>query len=153
MAFSLPALLYPQVDYSENGAAYKRNIDTRQDNNATTPPSGLKACETSFCPEAIANVTAVGIALIFLTVVACSLWHYQVQQVRLSRIRQALDRNKAVDRHLQRVSQSDRERQEREQRQELLFSQSAAVPAATRDQADDPTPTAKITTEVEVHKV
>ena len=94
--------------------------------------------------KAIANVATVCVVVIFLTVLACGLWHYQVQQVRLSRIRQALERNRALDRHLA----------TRAQKQEMPMSTSpspSSVPAAS-SQLSEP-PNTKMTTQVDIHPV
>ena len=137
LALSAAAPVYLLEKYSEEELFF----DTRQTNVTTPPPTGLQACATTFCPEAIANVTAVSVVVIFLTVLACSLWHYQVQQVRLSRIRQALERNRALDRHLA----------SKAQKQEEMTVTTPSSSAATESSHQSEPPNTN--TQVEIHTV
>ncbi len=72
-----------------------------EDGNSTTAPDSLDDCRTSgLCPEGIANIVAGLSAMLFLSILACVLWHWEVQLERRTRVRLALERNRTIDRQM-----------------------------------------------------
>ena len=153
-SLSLSAPLQPtnvrkdvDTNYNRQPISYNPRLAERQEN--TTSPSGLQACATSFCPEAIANVAAVVTAVVVLIVLACILWHYQVQQERVDRIRQAMARNAALDKHLETTSARKQHQRAREGEEMLLTSPSSGSVAK---HAAATTTTDSETVQAEVHQ-
>ena len=75
--------------------------DGNNSSNSTTAPDSLEDCRTSgLCPEGIANIVAGLSAVFFLGVLACVLWHWEIQLERKTRVRLALERNRTIDRQM-----------------------------------------------------
>ena len=85
--------------------------DGNNTSNSTTAPDSLEDCRTSgLCPEGIANIVAGLSAVLFLGVLACVLWHWEIQLERKTRVRLALERNRTIDRQM---TEDKKKRQER----------------------------------------
>ena len=76
-----------------------RDVGNSSSSNNST--NSLEDCKTSgLCPEGIANIVAGLTAISFLAILACILWHWEVQSERKTRIKMALERNEAIDRQM-----------------------------------------------------
>lgn len=75
--------------------------------------SSLEDCRGSgLCPEGIANITLGLAAISVLGILACILWHWEVQSERKTRIKLALERNKIIDRQMEEEKKNKQERVE-----------------------------------------
>lgn len=142
-SLSLSASLQPQGQ----SISYSQDLSERQENGSTA--TGLQACATSFCPEAIANVTAVVVAVVVLFCLGCFLWHCQVQQERADRIKQAMARNKALDKHAETLAARQQQRGGEAEEETLLTSPSRAP---VLKQAASPTTSDSVTVHADVHQ-
>ena len=112
------------VEIPERTVYYRRTAwvvtrDIRSNSSTANSTDSLQDCKTSgLCPEGIANIVAGFSAITILAILACILWHWEVQTERKARIRLALERNKAIDR------QMEEDKKRRQERVENFISRS-----------------------------
>jgi hypothetical protein len=87
----------------------KRTSDNSNSSSGNRTFFQMQCDITTVCPEGIANMIALGIAVFFITIFMCVVYYWESVIGKKTRVRLALERNRNIDRQIEEAKRKQEE--------------------------------------------